>query len=170
MAKFPEIFAGMRMTADVLDSMLPDTAYKPTDTSVANDVILGSDPHLILAVEANAIYEIDGVLLISSASLTPDILIQMEGPSGAVGVWSAIGPPTNATTDDSTMRNIGTAMSSSRSYGIQSTSGTFSLPINAMLETAGTAGNFFVSWCQSTTSATATTMKAYSWIRLKRIA
>lgn len=167
--QYPAWLAGMEITAARLASMLSTTAYKAADTSATSDIVLSADPDLSIAVEADAVYEIDGVLLIASASQTPDILIQMEGPASSTGVWSAIGPPTSATTDDSTMRNIATAMSSSRSYGIQSTSGTFGLHINGMLDTAGTAGNFFVSWCQSTSNATATTMKAYSWVRVKRI-
>lgn len=145
-------------------------ARKTADTSITSNITPTPDPHLVIPVVANAIYEIDGILFITSASQTPDVGIQMDGPASSAGTWQTVAPPTAATTDDSTVRTIATAMGTTRTYGLQTASQIFGFPISGMLETAGTAGNFTVSWAQSTSSGTATTMKIYSWIRLTRVA
>lgn len=143
-------------------------ARKTGDTSRTNNTIT-ADPELTIPVVANAVYELEGMLFITSASLTPDVSIQMDGPASSAGLWQSIAPPTAATTDDSTVRTIANSYGSPRTYGLQTASQIFGFPINGMLETAGTAGNFVLSWAQATTNATATTMKTYSWIRLTRV-
>lgn len=145
-------------------------ARKTGDTTVTSDIVPDPDPHLIIAVVANAVYELNGILFITSASTTPDIMLQMDGPASSSGTWQTIAPPTSATTDDSTVRTISNAMGASRTYGLQTASQVFGFPITGMLETAGTAGNFAVSWAQATSNATGTTMKIYSWISLTRVA
>lgn len=145
-------------------------ARKTADTSITSNITPTPDPHLVVAVVANAIYEIDGIMFITSASQTPDVSIQMDGPASSAGLWQTIAPPTAATTDDSTVRTIANALGVTRTYGLQTASQIFGFPFTGMVETAGTAGNFTVSWAQSTSSATATTVKQYSWIRLTRVA
>lgn len=145
-------------------------ARKTGDTNVTSQTIPQADPHLVIPVVANAVYELDGILFITSTSTTPDVGIQMDGPASSAGTWQTIAPPTSATTDDSTVRTIATAMGTTRTYGLQTASQVFGFPVSGMLQTVGTAGNFTVSWAQSTSSATATTMKVYSWIRLTRVA
>lgn len=145
-------------------------ARKTADTSITSQTIPQADPHLVVPVVANAIYEIDGIMFITSASQTPDVGIQMDGPAGSAGTWQTIAPPTAATTDDSTVRTIANSLGVTRTYGLQTASQVFGFPFNGMIETAGTAGNFTISWAQSTSSVTATTMKIYSWVRLTRVA
>lgn len=162
------VVVGGDLTVDGLNGMVH--ARKTSDTSVASDIVPDPDPHLTVPVVANAVYEIDGLLLATSASVTPDIAFQMDGPALSVGTWQTIGPPTSATTDDTTVRTISTAMGSSRTYGLQTASQVFGFPVKGMLETGANAGNFRVSWAQSTSNATPTTLKIYSWIRLTRVA
>jgi hypothetical protein len=145
-------------------------ARKTADTSVTSQTIPQPDPHLLIPVVANAVYEMDGILFITSTSTTPDVGIQMDGPASSAGTWQTIAPPTSATTDDSTVRTIANSLGVNRTYGLQTASQVFGFPVSGMIETAGTAGNLQVSWAQSTSSATATTMKIYSWIRLTRVA
>lgn len=172
MAKYPDIFAGMRMTADVLDSMLPTSAYKTADTSVTNDVVVNADPHLSVAVEANAIYVLDGNIFVTSASLTPDFLFAFDVPTSATGRWSMVGPPAAATTDDTTIRTISTAMgtANTRSYGIPTAGTRSGFQVSGLVDTAGTAGDVTLFWAQNVSNATASTVEAFSWIRLQRIA
>lgn len=145
-------------------------ARKTADTNVTNNATPTPDPHLFIPVVANAVYEIDGILFATSASQTPDINIQLDGPAASAGTWHTIAPPTSATTDDSSVRTIATALGAARTYGLQTASQIFGFPLSGMIETAGNAGNLTVSWAQSTANATATTVKIYSWIRLTRVA
>lgn len=145
-------------------------ARKTGDTSRSNDAAPSNDPDLVIAVAANSTYEINGIVFATSASTTPDIAIQMNGPAGSAGLWQTVAPPTAATTDDSTVRTIATAVGSSRTYGLQTGSQIFGFPLNGMIETAGTAGNFAIAWAQSTSNATATTVKQYSWVSLTKVA
>ena len=144
-------------------------ARRTSDDSRTNNTVT-ADTQIVIPVVANAIYEIDGILFFTSGSQTPDVAIQFDGPASSAGLWQTVAPPTAATTDDSTVRTIATPFGSSRTYGLQTASQTFGFPISGMLETAGTAGNFTLSWAQSTTNATATTIKTYSWVRLSRVA
>lgn len=145
-------------------------ARKTADTSRSNDAVPSVDPHLVIPVVANAVYELDGILFITSASQTPDVGIQLDGPAGSAGTWQTAAPPTSATTDDSTVRTIATSLGVTRTYGLQTASQVFGFPISGMIETAGNAGNFTVSWAQAASNATATTVKIYSWVRLNRVA
>jgi hypothetical protein len=144
-------------------------ARKTGDTSVTSQTIPQPDPHLFIPMVANAVYELDGIMFITSASQTPDVGILLDGPAGSAGTWQTIAPPTAATTDDSTVRTIANSLGTTRTYGLQTASQVFGFPISGMVETAGTAGNLAISWAQSTSSATATTVKIYSWIRLTRV-
>lgn len=145
-------------------------ARKTADTTITSNVTPVPDPHLFIPMVANAVYELNGMLLVTSASTTPDLTIQMDGPAGSAGTWQTIGPPTAATTDDTPVRTIATSLGAGRTYGLQTAGQVFGFPIGGMVETAGNAGNFTVSWAQSTSNPTGTTMKIYSWISLTRVA
>lgn len=145
-------------------------ARKTGSTTRTNDAVPSADPHLVVAVVANAVYELEGVLFATSASQTPDILLQLDGPASSSGTWSSIAPATTSTADPDSVRTISTQMGSTRNYGLPTTGQTFGMHIGGMLETAGTAGNFTVSWSQNTSNATGTTLSIYSWIRLTRVA
>ncbi|HEY6020341.1 MAG TPA: hypothetical protein VIY48_10670, partial [Candidatus Paceibacterota bacterium] len=144
-------------------------ARRTSDDGRTNNTI-AADTQIVIPVVANAVYEIDGILFFTSASVTPDVAIQFDGPASSNGLWQSVAPPTSATTDDSTVRTVATPFATSRTYGLQTASQIFGFPVSGMLETAGTAGNFTLSWAQSTTNATPTTIKTYSWIRLSRVA
>ncbi len=145
-------------------------ARKTGDTTVTSNAVPSADPHLVCAVQANAVYELDGVFFVTSASQTPDILIQLDGPPSSAGTWGTAAPATTSTADPDSVRTIATAMGSTRNYGIPTAGQIFTIAINGMLETAGSSGNLTVSWSQNTSNATGTTMKIYSWIRITRVA
>jgi hypothetical protein len=151
-------------------------ARKPADTARANTTTLAPDEHLSIAVAANAVYEIDGVLYISSGSLTPDFNAAINGPAGSGGQWNIVGPPAAAPTgaavaDADVQRMAATTINGgSRSYGIANTGTIYGLPVHGLVETAGTAGNVSVDWAPTVSNATAVNLKRYSWLRLTRVA
>jgi hypothetical protein len=152
-------------------------ARKTADTSVASNVTPATDPHLSIAVVASAIYEVEGVLFFTStaAGSTPAVKVAINAPASATGFWSAVGPASASTADPDTVRTVATAIgTANRTFGISLiTSGTnpaIGFHIKGMAEIAGTAGNITVDWSQANSSATATVLKQYSWLRLTRVA
>jgi len=151
-------------------------ARKTADTARANTTTLAPDDHLSIAVAANATYEMDGVLYISSASLTPDFNVAINGPTGAGGQWNIVGPPaaapTSAAVSDADVQRMAatTINGGSRSYGIANTGTIYGLPVHGLVETAGTAGNVSVDWAPTVSNATSVNLKRYSWLRLTRVA
>lgn len=152
---------------------------KTADTNVTNSTVITQDPHLVLAVPANTIWEMVGCIFYTSASITPDLNYQFTGPAGSSGFHTAVGPSTVVNTDppneavgnsQSGNRTIATAIGSGRSYGVPVVSTIFGLEVKGMFEIAGTAGNVSVDWAQQTANATPTTLKIYSWFRLTRVA
>jgi hypothetical protein len=146
------------------------TAYKTSDTSRASTTTLTADPALTLAVVANATYVLEGVLFYSSASVTPDLQMTIDGPASTGGMWALSAPSAGSTSDPDAVRVVASAIAAGRGYGVPVAGSVFSGILSGTIETAGTAGDVAVWWSQFVSNATSTTMKAYSWIRLTRVA
>lgn len=144
-------------------------ARKTADTNVTSNTTPTDDPHLVIALAANTVYEIQGLLLPSSTSTTGDFKLAINGPAGCAGYWTTSAPGTTATGDPDNARFIATQITGgTRSYGI-AVSGTFGLQVSGMVETT-TAGSLTVQWAQATSDATALILRQYSWIRLTKVA
>ncbi|MFE3578705.1 hypothetical protein [Streptomyces vinaceus] len=166
MVAYPTFYAGQRVTADLLASMLPFAVVKATDESVSSSTTLQDDNHLILPLAANAVYTIEGGLYYDGVYNAGNLKLSWSLPASATIIWSANGPATggaaafasNAVTSGNI--TIGT-------YGTGGSKTTAS--ISATVKTAGTAGNMTLRWAQDTSNATATTIYANSWLRAWRI-
>jgi len=153
-------------------------ARRTSDNSIVSNSTPALDSQLFVALVANGIYEMDGVLYYQSASLTPDIAITFDGPAGSAGFWSTIGPntptvndpPTEASAAGTGNRTVAGSLAVVRSYAVPVVSTVFGLSIKGMVENAATPGNFGLQWAQFSSNATATVLKTYSWIRLTRVA
>lgn len=153
-------------------------ARKTADTNVTSNTTVSQDPHLVVNVGANTIWEMVGCLFYTSAVTTGDINFQFTGPAGSSGFWTAVSPnttvagdpPSDATQSGSGNRTLATALGSGRSYGIPSGGTIMGAEVKGMFEIAGTSGQISVDWAQQTSVGTATTMKIYSWFRLTRVA
>lgn len=144
-------------------------ARKTTDTNVTSNATVADDPHLVIPIAANAVYELEGLLLVGSNSITGDIRIAISAPTGVLGSWSTIGPSTTSNTDPDTVRVIATQFNGgSRSYGIPAAA-VYGMPISGMVESP-TAGNLAVQWAQVNADPIPVTLHQYSWIRLTRVA
>jgi hypothetical protein len=146
-------------------------ARKTADTQISSNTTVSDDPHLTIAVAANTVYELTGVLFISSTVTTGDFKMDINGPSGVAGNWTVIGPSTGSTTDPDTVRTIATAIGTgTRSYGIPTTGTIYGLELKGMVETSATAGNITVQWAQATSDPASTNLKIYSWMSLTKVA
>jgi hypothetical protein len=150
--------------------MQPLSAVKAADEPRASTVTLAADSDLTLAVAAGATYEVEAYLAYSqnlAASSTTGIKIGWSAPSGSSLLWSSGGTdgPTSLTGQDVTANSLAQ---------------TRSLPSNlatlmradaiGLLTVGGTAGAFAVTWTQVASNATATIVRAGSWLRLIRTA
>lgn len=145
-------------------------AYKTADESVSSantGTTLQNDDHLVLALEANSVYEIDGYVAYEGAA-TPagDLKLQFTVPSGGAMRWTTNGAPTGALTSFDAVAN---AASSTRVLGTNGAT-VMAFSPKGWVTTAGTAGNLTLQWAQNASNATSTTLKLGSWIQITRIA
>lgn len=132
-------------------------ARKTADESVTSSTTLQDDNHMTLAVVASASYWLDLSIFWTSTSATPGIKIGWSAPSGATMTWgspNAGAMITIAQTDS--WSTVASEIDASH--------------YEAILQTAGNAGNIVVQWAQDVSNGTATTVKAGSVLSLLRVA
>jgi hypothetical protein len=166
---YPTIPAGKTVTAGLLTSMLPLTVEKLADESRASSTTMTNDSELLLAVEANAVYRLIGYIIYSqnlAAGASAGITIGWSGPSGATLQWTSGGTsgPTATTTQDVTQNSIAQTRQLPANLGTNMVG----MPIGT-LTTSSTAGNLRLQWAQVASSATATIVRAGSWLELRRM-
>lgn len=140
---------------------------KAQDTS-RNSSTLTADPQLSVTLDANATYVVEGHIVALSSSEGEDLLLSGVAPSGASGYWAAYGPRFDtASTDADFIRMVATEWNAgSRSYGTLTSAVT--IPLIGDVKTGPTGGTLALHWARSTGSGT-TTLKAGSWLMLRRV-
>jgi hypothetical protein len=168
MSVYPTLLAGQRITADLLNSMLPIHAAKSADTSRASTTTITADPELQVPVEANADY-IFHALIRYSGSTAGDMSVIFTSPSGSTGVWGGNLYETTATLATDPQIATRTPLNSQRDIGCISSSVSMILRISGRIRMGSTAGTFSFDWAQVTSNATATIVSTDSWLMLRRI-
>ncbi|WP_377271934.1 hypothetical protein [Peterkaempfera sp. SMS 1(5)a] len=170
MSTYPAWLAGQRITAAKLIASQEQLAYKTTSTPRTSTTTIANDPDLTLAVEANAIYSLEGLLVYNGGSTNDDLRMGWAAPASASLTWVATGQGLTAST------GIGTVVTdaqdlTSNAYSLGTIANTRGMTamIRGLLITAGTAGFLTLQWAQFTSSATATSMLAGSHIGLQRL-
>lgn len=168
MTTYPDIEIGDLVTADLLDSMLPQLIRKGSDESApASTITVQDDDELFLAVAASATYFVTGWLRYTAASNTPDLRLNYSYPAGASFAradWAA--PDTTTTSADSINTVVATTGDNTRGAGTVERS----VLLLGELTTGGTAGTFRVRFGQVTSSVDLVTMKAGSRLEMRRYA
>ena len=181
--QYPPVAGGQRVTGTLLRSMLPLTARKTSDTSRPATTTATPDPHLVVDVEANAVYRWTGWVKYD-ADIAGDLLIDFTTPSGAFGEWTGIGAGNPVTGSSATptlridtvgvngyfVRTESSDVNQSRTYGGLGTGQYLTVLMFGTLRVGATAGTFSLDWAQGTSSATATTVYTDSWLELRRTA
>lgn len=168
MSTYPAIAAGQRITGSLLTSMLPQFVIKPADESITSSTTLQNDDDLFFSVAASASYALDGYLLTSGATTgTGDLKIDWTVPASTTMKYTSFG----VTTTGPAVQYEATANLSSTARSI-GTNGSADMGVNlrAVIITSTTAGTVQLRWAQNTSIATATILRAGSWLRLTRIA
>ncbi len=167
MAAYPTFYAGQRLTAALMASTQPITVVKAADESVTSSTTLQDDNHLILALEANATYVVEGALFYDGQFNAGNLKLTWSLPASATIYWAPNAPATGGAAAYASQATT----SGNLSVGTYGTGGTkTTASISATVTTAGTAGSMTLRWAQDTSSATATTIYAKSWLRAIRIA
>jgi hypothetical protein len=169
MATFPSIAAGQRITASLLNSMLPVTVTKTVNQSVTSSTTLVNDLELTLPVVANGTYLLDGFIDYDGqfGPGTGDIKFDWSLPSGATLRWGPLGNASNDTSQKyASNTNLTGNVLTAGTYG---TGGAHNAATpRGYVTVSSTAGNIQLMWAQNVSSATATSVYAGSWIRLTR--
>lgn len=125
--------------------------------SVTSSTTLQNDDHLTLAIGANESWIYEFVLLVNSASDTPDIKLAVTTPAGANGWFSLVGMSAAVAGTESDVRSTtGGLNGTGLTLGV--TAAETVIVVRAIVRTTGTAGSVTLQWAQSTSNGTATTV------------
>lgn len=127
-------------------------ARKTANTSRASTVTTTVDPHLVVAVEANATYNVLANL-VWRPSGSGGFRFKFTGPSGAEMIYMD--------NDSGSVLAINTELTFNVTTGAS---------IGGTLVTAGTAGNLSLFWAQNVSNATNTTLNEHSALWVRRVA
>jgi hypothetical protein len=169
--------AGQKVRASDLaaESSAVTMGYATADTTVVSSTTQVNATGVAVAVEANATYAWDAYLAYN-ANEAADIKFAWTVPAGATGHWSVLGIDHTQNIDTgrgqvSAFRttNYGDSQAAAAS-GLDTEDGTMVAFARGYLVTAGTAGTFQLRFAQNSSNATASVVKAGSWVRLVRLA
>ena len=169
---YPVPLAGTPITADFLQSMLPQMVEKTADEQRLSTTTNSTDLHLFYPVEANAVYVVEGLLLYSARDDT-DVKIGFAGPSGTTFDWIAHAQNQSSTGGVASggvvvdRQSIGNSAFPLGGFGAENTTYMTAL-LRGRIDTASTAGTFSLNWAQRVSNATAAIMRAGSWIKFQR--
>lgn len=140
------------------------TAHKPTDELVTASGVLQGDDHLSFSVTAGAAYSLDGCLIVTGDP-AGDLALTITAPPGSAGGWTPSATTLGTTDGTGSVRLTRFDFGASSSMGVTA-AGLIVAPVGGLI--AGADGTLTVQWAQAVSSATPTTVKATSWLRLTR--
>ncbi len=149
----------------------PETyVIKPSQTSRASNTTPSNDPHLTLAVAANAIYWVE-CYVIYEGTTTGDILLGWSTPAGTVSFdWISDLLDTAATTGVGAVSRSAQTTSSTPGGGGRGTGSPLIAPVRGLLQTGANSGNLTLQWSQNNSDAVATKVNANSLLLIRRLA
>jgi hypothetical protein len=137
---------------------------KPSDTSRASTVTSTADPDLLINLPAGTYYTLISNIIFNGDS-TADMRAGFYVPSGGTMAGTIRAQNTSATTTVGSIVTDSQGPSGSFGFGCIGTGTNLTALIIGVVY-SGSGGNFGWQWSQSVTSATATTVKANSFITL----
>jgi len=169
-AKYPELFAGMKVTADLMSAGQPDIVTKQITESVTSSTTFQNDDELFVSVEANAKYDVE-LFLLHSSGTTGRLKIQFTAPASASFAWGVHAAEVNTTTSNAVPETVmaSRTIGETAQIGGGNATGTTAF-VRGTLTTSATAGTLTLQWAQVTSNATASQVRAGSILSIKRIA
>jgi hypothetical protein len=127
---------------------------KSANESVTSSTALQNDDQLKLTLLANKTYIVEGIIVVSSTNVNPDIKIAFTSPTGSA--------MTIGYTND---QNEAVLTSGAASSVIQVPNGTTSIFIRGTVKTLSTGGDLQLRWAQNASNANATTVLQGSFLK-----
>lgn len=145
------------------------SAYATADTAAVNaSTTLVNDSELLLTVESNAVYVVQG-LIFYDASTTADYKCEFILPSGTfkyVGIAGGSGATTSTTSPNIAQRSAGTPVT----FGGVGAGTIIGSPISGLLIVGVSGGTFRHQYAQVNSDASDLFRRAGSWLAARRIA
>jgi hypothetical protein len=146
--------------------------FRTSDSApVNNSTTLVNDDTLVIPLDANSRYIIDGIITYSSSS-TADFKLDFTVPSGAVGRRALAYIPTTVTNCLSVSQQFfgaGIDVGTDPSGNVGGTGGSCEVVIRGQVTTVGTSGNFQVQWAQAVADASDTKTMEGSYLRWRKL-
>jgi hypothetical protein len=160
------INAGQRVTADLLDELIPLSAVKSGDQHYTNTTF-AADSELFIDVDANATYLVVSSLFYEGGTLaSSDIKIEWTIPSGS-NLYLAV--PAVYQTDGTTHGPAALAASVSFVMGTQGVGVVRSLTMTGSLTTGGTPGVIQLMAAKNSSGSTDAIIHAQSTLALQQV-
>jgi hypothetical protein len=160
---------GEVLTASDTNVYLKNTLYaeKTATETVTSSTAFQDDDHMTVSVAANSVYELTFQFIYDGAT-GGDLKYQFVGPAGATASLSVNRLQTAAASSvDDAIDTMG--ISTAQVVGALG-AGTFCTSFGrGLVRVSSTAGTFKVQWAQNTSSGTATSLFADSYICLRRV-
>jgi hypothetical protein len=142
---------------------------KTADETVTSSTTLQNDDHLVFAVDANSVYSIEMVLIVSAGNTTADYKFAWTFPSGTTMFWGMV-------SEGGTMWQAGNHLTGPAALGTEATTITASSDniitgklFKGVVIVSSTAGNMQLQWAQNTSDGSGSVVKTNSHIRYRKI-
>ena len=166
MAQYPTVYAGQRITGDLLQQMLPLWVVKPAPTSRASTTTLANDPDLVIDLPRVGTWAFDVWLNYTGGTLgSSDLKLGMNySGTSSFAAWGV-----NGITLASTSQLNAGGNSFTGSLALGTSGGTFFTGDIHGQVTVSTTGTLALQWAQNTSSATSTNLRQGCWMRAYQI-
>ena len=170
--QYPPLYAGERITASLLQGMIPQFVVSPADTTRAVTTNISADPYLSFSVTAGGLYLVEFDVLFGGVTAA-GISTTWTVPAGTSGTRSAMGPGSSASGGSAANISLNLTagvFSTVISYGCATNASTaYQVLREAAAFTASSTGTVSFNWAQTTSSATGTVVAAGSWGRMTEL-
>lgn len=169
MSRFPVLYAGQRLTAPLLTSMMSDYIVKAANEDRTSTTTLTADTDLTTTLEANAVYEVEFEIhyaTLSAAGFQTD----WTTPTGATGGRSSVSSGSNQVSSSDVPGMWGVhAFNTAVSHGDRNSSTNQLFLLERAIVNTTNAGTLALRWAQDVSNAAATRVGVGSWLRVKRL-
>jgi hypothetical protein len=143
----------------------PELVRKAADESVTSSTVLQNDNELFVTLDAGSTYEVRFALFYTAAT-AGDLKWQWSGPTDIVGADGALRISNSASSSEGSVRASASSSFTSGLGGVLSAGGTGAAAylFGSMVLVTTTGGNLQLTWAQETSSGTATTVLAGSYL------
>lgn len=175
MAQYPVITAGVKLTADLLASMLPQYVIKTADTTRTSTAALANDPDLVTGtLTAGGVYDVE-FHVIFGALQAAGIRTAWSVPAGTTGNRRTLGPGSanateaNANTTEMRWSVVPYATAALYTDPRNAAASLTHLVEKALVTIGATAGPITFQWAQNVSNATGTVVSATSYVTYRQV-